>query len=50
MDSILRKFLAACLLAAALLAAGCGDKGDPVTNPGEGEDAPVMDEVPDATP
>lgn len=47
LSSLMRKFLMGGLLGLVLLVWGCGGNNDPVKSPGVGEDAPVMEDVPD---
>ena len=47
MTTLCRKFLICSLLGLFLLTGGCGSGHQDPENPGQGEDAPVMDQVPD---
>lgn len=47
MSSLVQKLLMGGLLGLFLLVSGCGGNNDPVKSPGVGEDAPVMEDVPD---
>lgn len=47
MPTFFRRFLVGCLLGCFLVMSGCGNSGSEPERPGEGADAPVMDEIPD---
>jgi hypothetical protein len=50
MPSLLRNFLLGLLFCACCLSIGCGGGSKQPEKPGEGDDAPVMDEIPDTKP